>query len=94
MCDQELTIIYLSPLDPSCLPTILLSDIPRESPDKDLRLQHEKINVRNYKQPVPLLAVPQPTNGITYFRALASLHTLPEELQPYVPFFAMVYLPL
>jgi len=42
---------------------------------------------------VPLLAVPQPTNGITYFRALASLHTLPEELQPYVPLFAMVYFP-
>lgn len=36
---------------------------------------------------IPLLSVPQPTNGLTYFRGMASLNSLPSELVPYVPLF-------
>lgn len=36
------------------------------------------------------MTVPQPTNGLTYFRAIASLNDLPSELQPYVPLFCNV----
>lgn len=32
----------------------------------------------------------QPTNGLVYFRAFASLNTVPEELRPYVPLFCSV----
>ncbi len=32
----------------------------------------------------------QPTNGITYFRAVASLQSIPDDLLPYVPLFCNV----
>lgn len=38
----------------------------------------------------PVQYCAQPTNGVVYFRAFASLHTLPNELRPYVPLFCSV----
>ena len=37
-----------------------------------------------------VLLCEQPTNGVTYFRALTNISCLPEELIPYVPLFATV----
>lgn len=39
---------------------------------------------------VPVQCCAQPTNGLVYFRAFASLNTVPEELRPYVPLFCSV----
>lgn len=38
----------------------------------------------------PVQYCAQPTNGVVYFRVFCSLHTLPEELRPYVPLFCSV----
>ena len=39
---------------------------------------------------VPVQYCQQPTNGVTYFRALNSCHELPENLMSYVPLFCTV----
>lgn len=39
---------------------------------------------------VPVQYCAQPTNGVVYFRAFCSLHSLPPELGPYVPLFCSV----
>ena len=39
---------------------------------------------------VPVQLAKQPTNGITYFRAVASITSLPDELKIYVPLFCNV----
>ncbi|KAL6068398.1 putative Zn-dependent peptidase, insulinase-like [Balamuthia mandrillaris] len=76
--------------DVSCLPTLHLSDVPKEAPGKDVRLERRAVPLSRGME-VPLLAVPQPTNGLTYFRALLDIHSLPKELTPYVPLFASVF---
>ena len=39
---------------------------------------------------VPVQYTAQPTNGVTYFRALNSCHELPDDLLPYLPLFCAV----
>ena len=39
---------------------------------------------------VPVQFSEQPTNGITYFRALSSITDIPEDLKPYLPLFCFV----
>ncbi|KAK9385947.1 peptidase M16C associated-domain-containing protein [Lipomyces mesembrius] len=67
--------------DLSCLPTLHVKDIPLEFARDDL--QH---TITSAKVPVQWRVTP--TNGLTYFRALASLQDLPQDLHPYLPLFA------
>ena len=39
---------------------------------------------------VPIQLAEQPTNGITYFRAISSITSLPDDLKIYVPLFCNV----
>nr|XP_004409406.2 PREDICTED: presequence protease, mitochondrial [Odobenus rosmarus divergens] len=71
------------PQDASCLPALKVSDIEPSMPLTEL-----EVALAAGKTPVQYCA--QPTNGVVYFRAFASLHTLPEELRPYVPLFCSV----
>lgn len=71
----------------SILPTLHVSDVPREAPNKDTRFERKTIPLAHSAHQIPLLSVPQPTNGLTYFRGMASLNSLPSDLVPYVPLF-------
>ncbi|ODQ51746.1 hypothetical protein SAICODRAFT_59210 [Saitoella complicata NRRL Y-17804] len=66
--------------DPSCLPTLHVSDIAKEGPKTPL----EYASVEN----VPVQIRAASTNGLTYFRAVSSLNDLPDELKLYLPLFA------
>ncbi|KAK9368204.1 peptidase M16C associated-domain-containing protein [Lipomyces kononenkoae] len=67
--------------DLSCLPTLHVKDIPPEFPRDEL--QHTTTTAD-----VPVQWRITHTNGLTYFRALASLQDLPQDLHPYLPLFA------
>ncbi|XP_042846870.1 presequence protease, mitochondrial isoform X3 [Panthera tigris] len=69
--------------DTSCLPALKVSDIEPTIP-----LTHLEVALAAGETPVQYCA--QPTNGVVYFRAFCSLHTLPEDLRPYVPLFCSV----
>ena len=43
-----------------------------------------------YTGGVPVQYVEQPTNGVTYFRAISGISMLPEDLMVYVPLFCAV----
>lgn len=65
--------------DVSCLPTLVLQDIPRTAERKDVRdsaLGQTKIQWREAS-----------TNGLTYFRALNLFKNLPSELRQLTPLF-------
>lgn len=65
--------------DVSCLPTLVLEDIPRRAERKDVRDSvsgQTKIQWREAS-----------TNGLTYFRALNLLQNLPSELRQLMPLF-------
>ncbi|XP_072033741.1 presequence protease, mitochondrial-like isoform X2 [Amphiura filiformis] len=68
--------------DLSSLPTLRVSDI---SPQL-VRTHFDLTNIGG----VQVQCCQQPTNGITYFRGLSSMKTLPDELLPYVPLFCGV----
>lgn len=72
--------------DVSCLPTLLLEDIPRKAEGKqvqDAMLGQVKIQWREAS-----------TNGLTYFRALNMLENLPSELRQLIPLFCNALLRL
>ncbi|KAF6270542.1 pitrilysin metallopeptidase 1 [Rhinolophus ferrumequinum] len=69
--------------DASCLPALKVSDIERSIPFTELAVVPAAGNV-------PVQYCAQPTNGVVYFRAFCSLHSLPPELGPYVPLFCSV----
>uniref|UniRef100_A0ABI7Z3C6 Pitrilysin metalloproteinase 1 n=1 Tax=Felis catus TaxID=9685 RepID=A0ABI7Z3C6_FELCA len=79
----ELQTQQSKPQDTSCLPALKVSDIEPTIP-----LTHLEVALAAGETPVQYCA--QPTNGVVYFRAFCSLHTLPEELRPYVPLFCSV----
>ena len=65
--------------DMSCLPTVKVSDIPRQMETKTTRdstIRDIKVQWRE-----------APTNGITYFRAINTLEGLPDELRMLIPLF-------
>lgn len=72
--------------DVSCLPTLQLSDIAPKA--KHNALEHTGI----CNTPVQWRTTS--TNGITYFRAISSVPSLPEELKMYVPLFCDALLSL
>lgn len=65
--------------DLSCLPTLHVTDIPREKPKK--AVSHTSTGGVN----VQWREVP--TNGLTYFRAVHSFNDLPDELRELIPLF-------
>ena len=68
--------------DPSCLPTLALSDIP---PDVTL--------VEESKTPdsEAVGVYPQPTSGILYFLSVLGIHDIPEQTSPLVPVFSYLF---
>lgn len=65
--------------DLSCLPTVHVSDIPRQmetKPTRDSSIRDVKVQWRE-----------APTNGLTYFRAINSFKGLPDELRTLIPLF-------
>ncbi|XP_008050953.2 presequence protease, mitochondrial [Carlito syrichta] len=79
----ELRAQQSKPQDASCLPALKVSDIEPVMPVTEL-------DVALAAGGTPVQYCAQPTNGMVYFRAFSSLHTLPEELKPYVPLFCSV----
>lgn len=68
--------------DLSCLPKMVLSDI--DPYIKPVSLEHY------ISAGVPVQYCEQPTNGITYFRAISSISDIPEDLRQYLPLFCYV----
>lgn len=78
----ELAEIQSRKEDVSCLPSLRIEDIERRpQPVKTISVNSNGTSVQ--------LCV-QPTNGVTYFRAISSIASLPQHLKPYVPLFCNV----
>jgi Zn-dependent M16 (insulinase) family peptidase len=69
--------------DMSCLPSLRVADIPLHLPATEL--QHFALAGQ-----VPVQVAVQPTNGVSYFRALLDTSAVPADLQPLLPVFASV----
>ncbi|KAF2361248.1 Peptidase M16C associated [Trinorchestia longiramus] len=69
--------------DLSCLPTLRPQDISRT-------IDRVQLSHMRFSDGVPVQASPQSTNGITYFRAVLDVQTLPPDLVPYVPLLCSV----
>lgn len=68
--------------DVSCLPSINVSDIPRTTERKDVRVASlDGGNSIHWRE--------TPTNGLTYFRAVQLFEHLPDDLRVYLPLFSM-----
>ena len=67
-------------MDINCLPTVRVSDIPRQMERKPIR--ESKIDQANVQWRET------GTNGLTYFRAINTLNGLPEDLRSLVPLFS------
>ncbi|KAK2188953.1 hypothetical protein NP493_119g07062 [Ridgeia piscesae] len=78
----ELAEIQSKTEDLSCLPTLKVSDIERESEATELSTV--------YTGGVPVQLCVQPTNRVTYFRAVSDMGSLPAHLEPFVPLFCNV----
>lgn len=65
--------------DLSCLPTVHVSDIPRQKEIVEVR--DSGVNAVNVQWRSA------PTNGLTYFRAINVFENLPDELRPLIPLF-------
>ncbi|EGS17307.1 uncharacterized protein CTHT_0066280 [Thermochaetoides thermophila DSM 1495] len=65
--------------DLSCLPSVHVKDIPRQK--EPVVLRHETVGT------IKLQLREAPTNGLTYFRAINTLESLPDELRSLVPLF-------
>ncbi|XP_013777070.1 presequence protease, mitochondrial-like [Limulus polyphemus] len=68
--------------DVSCLPSLLIEDIEKKHKNDLIHSDHIC--------GVPVQSSEQPTNGISYFRALLSTACVPEELRSLIPLFALV----
>ncbi|XP_015767644.1 PREDICTED: presequence protease, mitochondrial-like [Acropora digitifera] len=92
LSEEDKTIIYNkglelaekqnTPEDLSCLPKMMLTDI-----DPSLK----PVSLERYiSAGVPVQYCEQPTNGITYFRAISSISDIPEDLRIYLPLFCYI----
>merc|ERR1719422_598068 len=68
--------------DASCLPTLKVSDISSDY----LKTVLQQTSLCN----TPVQVSAQPTNEVSYFRALIDISTLPPDLKPYLPIFTSV----
>lgn len=79
---KELADVQSLKEDISCLPTLRIEDIDRQlKPVKTTDIISNGTSVQ--------LCI-QPTNGVTYFRAISNIASLPQHLKPYVPLFCGV----
>ncbi|XP_064646562.1 presequence protease, mitochondrial-like isoform X1 [Lineus longissimus] len=69
--------------DLSCLPTLKVSDITRVK-------EHSQTDIVYADGVICIQYCPQPTNEVTYFRAIVDTFDLPSELKPYVTLFTNV----
>lgn len=81
---QELELVEVQnsarTMDINCLPTVRVSDIPREMEKKLIRdSKTNQVNVQWREAN---------TNGLTYFRAINTLDGLPKELRSLIPLFS------
>lgn len=70
------------PENKDCLPTLHTSDV-----DKYIKFTHLD---EQQCDGVPILCLQQPTNGVTYFRAITGITSLPLNLRIYIPLFCSV----
>ena len=81
--NQEVALIQLQEAarhqDLSCLPTLRVSDIPRQMEKKEL--QFNRVHEAGVQWRLT------PTNGLTYFKAINIFEDLPESLRLYLPLF-------
>ena len=68
--------------DASCLPTLKVADISSDY----LKTVLQQTSLCN----TPVQVSAQPTNEVSYFRALIDISTLPPDLKPYLPIFTSV----
>ena len=71
--------------DLSSLPSIRVTDIPRQGPRKEVRFN--SLNTPSMTANVQWRETL--TNGLTYFRAIQPLQNLPDDLRIYLPLFSM-----
>ncbi|KAL9085670.1 MAG: hypothetical protein Q9159_004547 [Coniocarpon cinnabarinum] len=71
--------------DLSSLPSVHVSDIPRQGERKDVR--HSNLTTSAGSASVQWRETP--TNGLTYFRAIQPLKDLPDDLRIYLPLFSI-----
>lgn len=65
--------------DLSCLPSVHVADIPRQKEPVVLRTETtDRVNIQWREAP---------TNGLTYFRAINTLESLPDDLRSLIPLF-------
>jgi len=67
--------------DASCLPTVRVTDISEE-------YNGAEVSHLTLSSGVPVQISVQPTNQVSYFRALVDTKSVPVELKPYLPLFA------
>ncbi|KAJ7385725.1 Presequence protease, mitochondrial [Desmophyllum pertusum] len=92
LSEEDKTIIYQKGIelaeqqnaieDVSCLPKMVTSDI--DPSVKPVTLEHY------ISAGVPVQYCEQPTNGITYFRAISSITDTPDALRQYLPLFCFI----
>ena len=70
--------------DLSSLPSVHVSDIPRQGTRKDLR--HSSLTTSAGSSAIQWRETP--TNGLTYFKAIQPLKDLPDDLRIYLPLFS------
>lgn len=68
--------------DKSCLPSLKISDLKKDLETVPM--------IEKAIENVSFHVIPQPTNGITYFRGLMTLGDLPEEMRKFLPLFASI----
>ncbi|CAH1789315.1 unnamed protein product [Owenia fusiformis] len=78
----ELAKVQMAEEDLSCLPTLRVADI-----DKDVIRVHTDIESADG---VPVQLCEQPTNGVTYFRAVVDTQSIPADLRPFLKLFTNV----
>ncbi|KAL9969305.1 hypothetical protein ACROYT_G021504 [Oculina patagonica] len=80
--DIELAELQNATEDVSCLPKMIISDI--DPSIKPVSLEHY------ISAGVPVQYCEQPTNDITYFRAISSITDIPDDFRDYLPLFCFI----
>lgn len=69
--------------DLTCLPKMHVKDI-------DKNIKKVEVDIEYTEKNIPVQICVQPTNGVSYFRAIADASSIPYTLKPYLPLFCSV----